>query len=356
MGKDTYFFLGANSGKGFYSFYDSFADTEGGDFIWLIKGGPGCGKSSFMRRIGKAAREAGLDAEYIRCSGDPDSLDGVFIPQKHLGYMDATAPHRMDCLLPAARDSYLDLGAFYDVDALRRHRTRLADLNQSYKAQYGHSYSLLAAAGNLDSSVLCSPAAEADRSAVRKRAAAAAQREFGRPTGKIGREMHRFISAISCRGLMRLEETATALCDRILALDDELGLADCYLQVLRCEAAARGLDAVICHDPLVPHKLEALLLPELRLGFIAKRPLFSNDENYDRSIRLDAMVPREQVLPIRKKLRAAGKLKAALLNEAVEALKEAKAMHDDIEAIYNPHVDFDGLYELCDRHIEMLLK
>ena len=31
-------------------------------------------------------------------------------------------------------------------------------------------------------------------------------------------------------------------------------------------------------------------------------------------------------------------------------------MHDDIEAIYNPHVDFDGLYELCDRHIEMLLK
>ena len=29
------------------------------------------------------------------------------------------------------------------------------------------------------------------------------------------------------------------------------------------------------------------------------------------------------------------------MEEAVTSLAQAKAMHDDLEAIYNPHVDFD---------------
>ena len=36
-----------------------------------------------------------------------------------------------------------------------------------------------------------------------------------------------------------------------------------------------------------------------------------------------------------------------LRGEAVEALKEAKANHDKLEAVYNPYVDFDGVRELA---------
>ena len=45
------FFLGANSPQGFVSRFDQ---LDCGDPQWhtfIIKGGPGCGKSSFMRRI-----------------------------------------------------------------------------------------------------------------------------------------------------------------------------------------------------------------------------------------------------------------------------------------------------------------
>ena len=37
------FFLGANSKSGFYSLYDNFTDPAAGDFLWVLKGGPGCG-------------------------------------------------------------------------------------------------------------------------------------------------------------------------------------------------------------------------------------------------------------------------------------------------------------------------
>ena len=41
----------------------------------------------------EAAEKKGLEVEYILCSGDPDSLDGVYIPALRLGYADGTAPH-----------------------------------------------------------------------------------------------------------------------------------------------------------------------------------------------------------------------------------------------------------------------
>ena len=59
------YFLGANTGKGFVSLYDEFCKPESGNFLYVIKGGPGCGKSSFMKKIGKAAEDAGLDVEYV---------------------------------------------------------------------------------------------------------------------------------------------------------------------------------------------------------------------------------------------------------------------------------------------------
>lgn len=356
MAKSTYFFLGANSREGFSSLYDNFADVWSKDFLWLIKGGPGCGKSSFMGKIGKAAENAGLSVEYIRCSGDPGSLDGVYIPERHLAYVDATAPHKMDAVLPAAGDAYLDLGAFYCTGELAPHKETLADINRRYKGIYSRAYSLLRAAGEMDAPALPGLIDKSDLMYAQKRAMGVADREFGRVTKPGGKQHHRFLSAISCHGLLRLYDTVNTICDKVFALDDELGLADGYLRTLLEQAGARSLDTIACHDPLYPERLEALLIPELKLGFVANRPLFGASPVYDRNVRLDAIVPREHAQKYRRKLRFAAKTKATLLEEAVAALKEAKQLHDEMEAVYNPHVDFDGLYELCDKHIEAILR
>ena len=46
--KQTHFFLGANSAEGFYGLYDQLLDARLYDLI-ILKGTPGCGKSTFMR-------------------------------------------------------------------------------------------------------------------------------------------------------------------------------------------------------------------------------------------------------------------------------------------------------------------
>ena len=86
------YFLGANSPSGFYSLYDQLISPEEARAVYILKGGPGCGKSTLMRRVAAQAEEAGLDTEYILCSGDPDSLDAVVLPAKGVAIVDGTAP------------------------------------------------------------------------------------------------------------------------------------------------------------------------------------------------------------------------------------------------------------------------
>lgn len=93
MDRSVTFFLGANSPSGFYSLYDQLLPAREARRVFLLKGGAGCGKSTLMRRVAAALAEAGERVEYIRCSGDPDSLDAVIFPDLSSAIVDATAPH-----------------------------------------------------------------------------------------------------------------------------------------------------------------------------------------------------------------------------------------------------------------------
>ena len=79
MGNIRYF-LGCSSPEGFHSFFGELCPTHSGGYTDIIKGGPGTGKSSLMKRINSALTDAGIETELIYCSSDPASLDGVYAP------------------------------------------------------------------------------------------------------------------------------------------------------------------------------------------------------------------------------------------------------------------------------------
>ena len=210
----TRFFLGANSRYGFYSLYDSFIDPAAGDFLWVIKGGPGCGKSSFMKKIGAAAETAGLPVEYIHCSGDPDSLDALWLPSLRTGYVDGTAPHVMEATYPAAASLYLDLGTYYDSSALTKKLDNIVELNRRYKLYYQRAYDCLAAAAETAAQGLPELWGSKEQEKIHKKVASVAAREFSKP-GSGGQVSRRFLSALSCRGRVFCRESVETLCQRV---------------------------------------------------------------------------------------------------------------------------------------------
>lgn len=93
MAQVTHFFAGANSGDGFQNLFSEIVDLEDTYDLMVLKGGPGVGKATFMREIGRSMEEAGTPVEYLWCSGDPDSLDGVVLPELRCAVVDGTSPH-----------------------------------------------------------------------------------------------------------------------------------------------------------------------------------------------------------------------------------------------------------------------
>lgn len=89
---NTQYFLGGNTPAGFYSLYHQLSDPSRMRALYIIKSGPGSGKSTLMRRVERHAQEAGLETQQVLCSGDPDSLDAVMIPQLGAALVDGTAP------------------------------------------------------------------------------------------------------------------------------------------------------------------------------------------------------------------------------------------------------------------------
>ena len=67
-------FAGANSAAGFVSFYETILFDEEIERIYILKGGPGTGKSRFMKDAALLAVERGFSVERYSCSSDPDSL------------------------------------------------------------------------------------------------------------------------------------------------------------------------------------------------------------------------------------------------------------------------------------------
>ena len=142
--QDRTYFLGANSVHGFFSCYDSFCRAEDGNFLWIIKSGPGSGKSTLMRRVAAEAKKSGHAVETVLCSGDPDSLDGVYVPELRFGVVDGSAPHVLEPRAFGADSLYLDFSPFYDVKSLKEKQSEFNELYNAYKEPYRDAYHSLA--------------------------------------------------------------------------------------------------------------------------------------------------------------------------------------------------------------------
>ena len=336
------YFLGANSPRGFYSLYDQLIPLENARAVYILKGGAGCGKSTLMNQVARAAENAGFPVERILCSGDPDSLDGVVLPTLKTALVDGTAPHVVEPKYPGVVEHYVNLGACYDSTALAPLRREIMSCMTDYKACYHRAYRCLDAAAQVAQDVRATLFTPALEEKMQKRAAGILNREVRRKKATLpGTVTQRFLRAVTHAGPMSLLSTAQAQCSRIYELADSYGLSHSMLTCLLSGITAAGYDVVACPSPMAPDRLEHLLVPQLSLAFLSTSPATPFSGHPYRRIRLDAMAGTENLRRSRPRLRFAKKVSASLIDEAVASLAQAKSMHDKLEALYNPHVDFD---------------
>ncbi len=344
-------FSGGNTRYGFYSFFDAVAPTSKEKRAIYIKGSSGCGKSTLMKKIGARLEEYGDRIDYIHCSYDPDSLDGLYDADLQLAIFDGTAPHIGDPTLPVAMDDYLDLTGCIDKKVRERKDELLACIGEK-KALVDRAYQYIKAAyeigeGNALLIRQAQSPAKLDRLFVALR-----EKTFGNAgdAPKLpGMSRKYFATGIAPSGVVDYTDSLLTTGD-IVALEGENGAgADLVLARLRDEAAVRGFSFECCYCALDPTKLEHLILPQLDISFTTVNRHHAPGAVPTSRLDLSDLVQAEKVAHVQGEIDENEQLFQTLLAKGVAALSASKPAHERVENMYLQYVDFQWLDDVCEK-------
>lgn len=353
-GKERHMFPGSNTSEGFFSYYDYILPQREAEHIFCVKGGPGVGKSTFMTRTANALSESGVDTEYLHCSSDPESLDGVLFPKLKIAIIDGTAPHVIDPKNPGAVDEIVNLGECWRLDGIKQHKKQIIDINEEVGRLFRRAYRYLKAAKNVldDIADLC----RTPETAMGERAQAEMIIEKELPQERsVQQETRRmFGSAITPSGVVHHIETLIDDTYKKYLVTNNWGAGvNELLERIADAACASGLYTEGCYCPMDPAgKLEHLIIPGAKLAFL------SENEYITLNIKPDAIIDLTQYTNgcDREDKRVSEKEFDTLLTEAIFTLRRAKETHDEMEKYYVPNMDFDKVERVRQGIMERIMK
>ncbi len=333
--KNSYF-AAANSRDGFVSFFDDIFSQKELDFLYIIKGGSGSGKSRLMREIAAFAQERGESVEYFYCSADPRSLDGIILTERKIGIIDGTAPHVCEPRLPGCFDEILNLGAFWDSRILKTHRDKIRELCAEKSRLYSCAYSYLCVAGKLASMCdsLVSPYVKSEKLA--KWAQRFCMRYAPSDTYV---EKTRLTSGISSAGRTCLDSFYLSA-DKHFIVSDSVHIAPLVFDALKNAASLKGISMCVSYDPLDTKKINALYFTDHKISITLadeKRGM-----TQDTLINTERFFERESYKNIRQKVRFMSKCSSVMCDSAIEVMKEISKLHASVEDIYISAMNFEG--------------
>ena len=334
------FFLGTTTPAGFKGYFEPLR-REPGMQMYLIKSGPGCGKSTLMKRLALKAEQKGEPIQRIHCASDPDSLDGVIFLDKRAAIVDATAPHVLEPDAPGAEEQVVSLYHTLDADALRAHADEVKHLFAQNAALRSRAARYIASAGSLLLDSRRAEACSANFEKVRRYVKRLCTRLLPR-TEEMGSEELRLLSAITPKGEVFYQGTVQALADRCILFRDDYGaVSRLLLELIRAETLARGYHIITCPCAMHPEdKIDHIIIPSLRLAFLTDNRWHPVRLSAAQTVRCSRFVDRENLSACRARLRFNERAAAELLEQACALMAQAKSCHDELETYYRTAVDF----------------
>lgn len=136
------FFLGSNTCRGFSSRQQELY-TKGFNRVFILKGGPGTGKSTLIKKITNRLLQEGYAVELYCCASDNRSMDGLGVPSLGVVIVDGTYPHIVDPELPGIRDEIINLGSYWKEDLLKTFSREIKEHRREIRTYFEIAYRYL---------------------------------------------------------------------------------------------------------------------------------------------------------------------------------------------------------------------
>jgi hypothetical protein len=311
-----------------------------------------------MKAVARRARIVGYRVTEYACSSDPASLDGIILEREGsptLGFLDGTAPHVREPVLPGVQEEILNLGEFWDRKKLETGGARIRALAVGKSEAYNRAYAYLAACGGVEQAA---DSLMAGCVRPEKLGSLASRILRGIPTEKEFSATPCLRRALGMTGKVCLhtwEREIAARGGTVVILEDYYGLAYRLTRELfeRSRVARHGL--LVSYDPLYPDKIDGLFYPACGLCILAGHAEPS-EGTITRRISMRRCADSEALRSIRGELRRSYSLRDELTELALRALSEASKDHFELEKIYAEAMDFSAKEAFTERFCRELFE
>ena len=337
------YFAAANTHRGFVSYFSPLFDAYP---KYVIKGGPGCGKSTLMKKIAKAAEKKGLAVTYYFCSSDTDSLDAVAIPERGIVVLDGTPPHAVEPKYPGAFDRLIDLTAFWDHTILQSNVNEIAALSGEIQKNYQKVYALMQAIVSLENVIDTATASAFDHDHAAKIITRLLEKRHTEEAKKPS-ITYRPASAFGVKGYLHFNSYETSA-ETIYQIKDRIVYSEYFFKQLQKLLTQKKISYILSPRPL-DEKTESIYLPKERILFTR---LTCCQET-------SGMINLDRLLPSRGKGALLGH--KSLLREIdtlclniQKILHRIGQAHDELESYYITATDYLALNQFSEQFISSL--
>ena len=345
------FFFGANSRKEYTSLFSSSYDKKADGMHYILKGGPGTGKSTLMKKLAIELEKKGYFVERGYCSADPNSLDMVIAPEINFSILDGTSPHTFDATYPGVTESIINLGVAWDKKYLKEYKTAIINLSDENKRLHkkASEYIILVSKLQLEAMKHCDRITDHEK--VRNYMERVCRREIPiRKNVERGTLNKRFLSAVTPDGVVLQYDTIVALSEKIITIKDDYSV--CAPAIMDCVAdyaLENGYDIYACYCPIFPTvKIEHIIIPELKLCFFTENSTHKSLSGDEKTVHATRFLNKEALSDIKENLKFNKKTQQEMLSEAVKKISIAKGIHDRLEDYYIRATDFSVIEEMTE--------
>ncbi len=358
------FFASGNSAYGFYSLHNNILGPKGKRVI-ILKGGPGTGKTTILKKVGEAMLDRGYPIEYFHCASESKSLDGVSVPELRAAVVDGTYPHVIDPVLPGAYDEIVNLGEFWDDAKLTFYREEIECLDAIIKEYFTEAYCYLAQAKVALDHVKLHTASIMNLSNINMATENLLEKLLGQEKnrGRTSHERHLFASSITPEGPVNFYADILQKCRHFYFLTGDAGAGkSTLLEKVYQACTQKGLDIEVYRCGFDPQKIDAIVIPEKKMALV------KTTEYHFFSLPANQKIKSQCTLALGHfSNHEAYRSKTNLLNEyredfsrllakAVGCLKKAKLTHAKREQYYSNAMDFSSVNKVREKIIAKILR
>jgi ABC-type cobalamin/Fe3+-siderophores transport system ATPase subunit len=337
-GKIRYVFVSSHTSQGFYTFIPELVNGVGK--VYILKGAPGSGKSTFIRLLGEVMSQQGYDVEFWVSALDPVTPDGVYIAHFNTAIINGSLPQPIDPKYPGVREIIINLGEYWDQAIIEQRQTQIIEQVDQTDKFHSQVVEILKEASRVKAEIRKANAAHLNMEKIEQLIRRLSLEIMENRPG----EKHYFAGVITGDGLVDYINELSADCKKRYIFKGPSGSGkSTVINELAREAKQKGYFLEYYHCGLEVEYLVMVVIRNLQLALIevghAEVALKTGDIVVDMTMYIDSCDSDQIAVQSSEAYR---RLEALLL-QAQQELENSYQANREIKKIFASAMDFERL-------------